>query len=156
MIQLIGNKNEFAVEYDVKQVKPYLTGNVCLWIGNSYIGYFHEEVMLNSVRASLCNLKRRLNELQEHEFENKSVKEIFEFIYSDRNDNGKFLLNLGESFDDFSVSVFKKNEFLTFIWRLTDKPFFEYPDYKKDIRSKTVPISIFLNVIDNFNTISLV
>lgn len=150
MSNLIGNKSNFAIEYNILRYKPYLMGNFAIWLGNTYIGYFEEEVMLSSIQHSLQQLHNRLSELDNNSFEGKDITEIHNLIYSGRIDNGKYLLSLGESFDDFSLFVFKRKDSVNFVWKLHKDTFFDYPDYDTNINHKAVKIADFVSVVNSF------
>lgn len=55
-MNIIGNKSKFAIEYKVNRVRPYIMGHIRLWLNNSYIGFFDEEVMLETSLGSLTEL----------------------------------------------------------------------------------------------------
>ena len=150
MIKKIGSKNEFAIEYSVSRREPYLMGHFCFWIAGMAVGYFQEETMLSSIQNALSALKNRINETQNPEFTEKSAQEVYSLVYSGEIDNGKYLLNLGESFDDFSFFMFKEDDSVNLVWKLHEQPFFDYPDYTMGVNCKKIPISLFFSIVESF------
>ncbi|MGD9368243.1 MAG: hypothetical protein PVH87_21260 [Desulfobacteraceae bacterium] len=153
MKKLIGKKSEFAIEYAIKTRVPYLMGNLRLWLGGMYVGYFNEDIMLSSAQHILMHLRGRINELNNEVFTTKKVEEIYNLVYSGKIDNGKYLLNLGDSFDDFSFFVFLRGNQINFVWKLHKEPFFDYPNYKNNINHKEIDISVFSEIVKSFQSI---
>ncbi len=147
----IGNKTDFAIEYKLNQVDPYIMGNVCMWINGKYVGYFDEEVMITAFQVALNNTVARLNELRNEQFETKHIKDIVTLICRDIDENGKYILSLGESFDDFVIYVFCKNNKVYFIWQLIENPFFDYLNYNKGLQCEAISNEIFIQVIALLN-----
>lgn len=147
---LIGDRNEFAIEYQVNKNNGDLFGNICLWIGNIKIGYYEEEVLLLVAKSALERLLENIGEINRSNLAGKNKEDLFKQIYSIEDANGIYLISPGESFDDFSFFAFSHEDTLYFCWKLHEDPFFDYDDYPKDIQLKTVPISVYKNVLQQW------
>lgn len=65
-------------------------------------------------------------------------------------DNGKYLLSLGETFDDFSMMVFVREDVMHFVWKLNPPLFFEYPGYAMNVCEAALGFSFFCKVVNEF------
>ena len=151
MSNLIGEKDKFAIEYDLTKSEPYIMGNMCVWVNNDYIGYFNEEIIISTAQYALNHLLQRLTQLENPLFNNQSQKEIYEILSSDEIDNGQYILTMGESFDDFIVYVIRKGNDMLFMWQLCDMPFYNYTNYDKNLKYKSISIDYFIKCIREFN-----
>jgi len=149
---IIGDKNNFAIEYIICKTKPHLMGKFCLWVNNIYIGDKDEEVMLLSVNHYL---KIRMSQL--YVLENDIIKEmppskVYEYIYNEKYNHTRYLLNLGESFDDFSTIIYLVNDCINFIWKIYEDSAYKYPDYPIGINSASVDLDEFSNIVNQFSS----
>lgn len=152
MKHLIGSKSEFAIEYSIRKHTPYLMGNIIIWLDNHFLGYYDEEVMLLPIQNSLTLFVNRLDALENENYDVLSVSDLYQVIYFSDIDNGKYLLSLGESFDDFSIFGYKKRDNILIVWKLHDDPFFEYPNYSEEIHCKEISIAEFAKTINDFQS----
>jgi hypothetical protein len=123
MVECIGNKNTFAIEFEVEIFEPYCLGKILIWISNNSIGTWHDTAMLGVVLNELHELKNNPDKYRFIEFEGLTKEDIFELVKGDSNFEG-FHLHLGDTFDDFSMTANFKDSGLEFIWQLDDDPFF--------------------------------
>ena len=151
MNTVIGQKSEFAIEYKLNKTEPHIMGNVCIWLEGKYLGYLFEEIILGVFQNAFKQLTNRLNQLENSEFDDKSFVEIYKLIASGKLDTGKHIFAPGESFDDFIIYVYKKDDELNFIWKLCDEPFYNYPEYNNEINHKSIQTERFLECIERFN-----
>ena len=147
---LIGDRNEFAIEYQVNKNNGHLFGHICIWIGNIKIGYYEDEVLLLVTKGALDRLLENIGEMDRRDLAGKKKEDLFKQIYSMEDANGIYLISPGESFDDFSFFAFSHEDTLYFCWKLNEVPFFDYDDYPQDIQLKAVPISVFKNVLQQW------
>ena len=143
-----GKKHTFAVEYLVSNKKGRLEGHYCLWVGGHRVGHFDESVLLLSTHYGLVKFKDRLDDLVESDFDRKDPKDIFTIMYFDDFDNGKFLLNLGEGFDDYNFFGIKSGTHVNFVWRLIGRRHHGNPVHDSSIHWFAIPISEFVSVVD--------
>jgi hypothetical protein len=149
---MVGQKNIFGIEYEIGQ--NFKLGYVRIWLNDIYIGAW-EEVFLSYLKGTFLNLISDKNKFtnfpQQLITPEDIVNQITEFpVYSiDKH----ILRGLGESFDDFYVVCFIREEKIHFVWKLVDKPFFSYPNYPKTAQMSVVDIRYFEKVVNEFMTI---
>ncbi len=153
-MKIIGNKAKFAIECKVNRVSPYIMGHIRLWLNNSYIGFFEEEVML---MTSLCSLEYLLSEEKVARLQKISIpgdmssEKLMKFL---EHDDGVIhdytMFNVDESTDDFSIHVFKDKQNMKFLWRLHRSPRGKYRNYPKVTRSASVAFVDLLSTISEF------
>ena len=148
---LIGDRKEFAIEYQINKHDSHLLGNLCLWIGNVRIGYYDEETLLLVTKSALEGIDEKLEKIKRKDLSEKNKEDLFEQMYSSETENGIYLVTPGESFDDFSIFTFSYEDTLYFCWKLNENPFFDYEDYPKDIQLKTVPIAVFKKILGHWS-----
>lgn len=138
MQKIFGDKELFAIEYKINASKPRFVGYMCFWIGNAQVGDLKEEVLLSTIQRSLTKLVDRIDDLSSDEMKKEAGenKDLFETVLT-IDDNGKFILNLAETFDKFEAFVFKNEDNLQFFWRFFGS---------KESYYKTVPVQSFLKV----------
>ncbi|MCS4307407.1 hypothetical protein M2404_001734 [Rheinheimera pacifica] len=78
------------------------------------------------------------------------VERIFELLLAE--ETGKHLISLGESFDDFCILVYAKDDLLNFVWRLEPDPYFDHPQYGYELKSGVVPLKYFLGVVEDYKS----
>jgi len=145
--KIIGDKEVMAIEYRITQKKPYIMGNLILWMGGVYIGTFEEEQMLLNIAYGLERLATNIssNERLNH----LGKDEIYHLL--NKNNQGH-LVNLGEGFDDFLVYSYVTDNELNFIWNLLDEPFFTYPSYPSGLGFAKIPKEFLIDVVEEFKT----
>ena len=154
MRNLIGDKNSFGLEYEIQSVYynesggPYIMGHARLWFEGKYIGAFEDVDMLGVL---LCQLKWRDN-LEECQFSNMVADEIYELMVSEDVPD-VCPLAPGPPFDDFVTFWYICNGKFHFIWKLVDEPFFQYPDYPKDVQTAEVSVEEYRRVVAEFGEI---
>src|SRR5689334_1605285 len=142
MKRIKGNKESFAIEWEVTIEIPYLMGHVCLWIDGIPVGAFEDESLLLCVKALIkeyvISLSQR--ERENFEFTQMSKEDVFVQIYDENLDNDyeKYWFHLGEPFDDFYLLAFTAGDEIHFVWKLRDEPFYNYPNYLKGVIHKKV------------------
>jgi hypothetical protein len=158
--RIIGDKEIFAIDYSVTNFKSPIIGNVQIWINNIPIGYFNDEVYLHYILTSLKNILEKdvkvnfdLAQKSDEKIFNillqKSVAEEDKVIIYD-----KFIVQFGESFDDFIIRVINIGGGYKFLWKLVDEPCLnEYLGYNKGINSGVIPKEILLSVYSKFKSI---
>jgi len=145
--KIIGKKEVMAIEYRLTQKKPYIMGNLILWMDGVYIGAFEEEQMLLNIAYGL---ERLATDISSNDRLNHLGKdEIYHLL--NKNNQGH-LVNLGEGFDDFLVYSYVTDNELNFIWNLLDEPFFTYPSYPSGLGFAKVPKEFLIDVVEEFKT----
>lgn len=122
-MKIIGNKDFFAVEYQIVNEEEML-GHAKVWFGNNFFGTSYDLIYLHSYL--LAGLSRIENSY-ELDIDERQPKEIlFEQLTSrlediDDNDIHQYLITFGTFTDDFTIFSFSKGEDIYVIWKLTNK-----------------------------------
>lgn len=149
MCALVGDKNDFGIEYAVQSNDKYVMGNIRLWFKGVYVGSYSDVNILTSILFVLEGVNPDL--IDGKSFEGMSPEQIYGVIKSDDNyDGDKYYFTPGEAFDDFSVVVYAVDDKLNFIWRLHDEPYFSHPDYPLGIQSAQISLDEYRQVIMDF------
>lgn len=149
MSELIGNKTEFAVEYHILKEEPFVIGNIRLWIGGKYVGYFDSPTMLGVAVQSLIGVVERYGKFTIPGSLNMTAHEISKKIDSgELSDIHK--LTITETFDDFLIDIYENNSSLVFNWKLTEDSCLEYPDYDHELNTFSVQKKIFKDITYKF------
>lgn len=139
---IIGNKNIFAIEYEIESTLPNIMGKACIWIDGNYIGAYDDSHILT---GTLYHLERiSPTSVNGEQFNGMNSENVYEVI---KNHKDGYFLNLGESFDDFSVIVYFSEGKFNFIWELLDAPFYNYPGYPEGLLSSRVSESYYTEVL---------
>lgn len=117
---IIGNKSTIGIETD--NLRNGCLSNVRLWIGNKAIGSFEESQSLKVLSSQLKHVIESRSNLIDDELASKGAEDLLLHFDS----NGRFLLALGECFDDFHICAAKNSENIVFVWQLHRDHFFEY------------------------------
>ncbi|WP_020560167.1 Imm42 family immunity protein [Thiofilum flexile] len=167
--ELIGQKDVFAIEFEITSTANYIMGKIQIWIGGLYIGSFEDInilsvtlYQLNNIKtltASQSLLKNRLTKIyyrvhlgkSSYDFSLNHTKPPIPTPYGSRS-NAKELhkVSLGESFDDFSIEYYYDSSSIHFIWSLHENPYFEYPGYPNEEMSFSVTGDFFHRTVDEF------
>ncbi len=154
-MNVIGDKSQFAIEYRINKVNPYIMGNICLWIDGLYIGYFFEEVMLQTSLGSLLELigVDRQENLKKIPIPNQMEDD--ELFYYFRDNDGDIkdhtMFSLDESTDDFLIDVYEVQGAMKFIWRLHRSPSGKYNNYPEGVLSASIDFVELKNIVDEFD-----
>jgi hypothetical protein len=152
---IISDKNRFAIEFEIcNSWGKMQDGKVILFINNSQIGSYDDNVYLNIPCEEILHIINS-QDIFYHEFRNRKPSVIMQTMngsFEDKYDSS--LLHLGESFDDFLFRAYKIDEDkIWFLWKLVKKPSFEYPKYDYHSKSFELDISEVQSVIQQFKEI---
>ncbi len=144
---IIGNKNEFAIEFE--EVGEKNLAKCRIWLGNIELGYYEDRIYLSYIESALTNiLKKDLNVIQ---FNNLTHFEIYNLIYEKLDsDLEKCKISFGESFDDFLICVYQTEDELTFLWKYVEDPYFKYANYDNDLHIVKVKLEYFKMIYREF------
>lgn len=150
--KIIGDKNEFAVEFLVTSEQPHVMGKICLWLGSKYIGYFDSPTVLGTALVSLVGVIKNFGNLTIPNSSNLTAKQISDRVNSDEPDglSSIYLLTVTENTDDFLFNVYEEGEFLVFIWMLYENPSYNYPEYSHELNKFSVNKKVFEDVVFKF------
>ena len=98
----------------------------------------------------LVDVSENYEQLNFPHFQGLSYNAIYEAVKESPDECDGYHLILGDTFDDFSMTVFATNNQYVFIWKLNDDPFFNYQDYPKEVLHGTVQKESFEKVVKQF------
>jgi len=139
---IVGDRKKFAIEW----IKAASLSPIRIWVNDRYIGTLEDEQFLGAVAEQLKNLLNRLDILSLECFPDDDS--MFDFLLSEG--SGKHILSLGDSFDDFCILVYVKEDEIYFVWRLEPEAYFNYPGYGVDVNFGCVYISDFRRVLNDY------
>lgn len=149
MTNLIGNKTQFGIEYEVTSTEDGRLGRIRLWLDGKYLGSIDDIGILSVTVNQLGRLLEKPDSGEE--FLEKSSDEILELSKAGSIENGgRLLISLGESFDDFYVLAFRNRENIRFFWKLNESSFFSYHNYPPHVMCADVPVEQIRRVVSDF------
>jgi hypothetical protein len=98
MVNLIGDKNNFGVEYQIHPSRSHVMGNMRLWLGGKFVGAFEDVDMLG---IALYQLEGGV-ELKECHLPNMVADQIYALMISEDIPNVRHFMP-GPAFDDFII-----------------------------------------------------
>jgi hypothetical protein len=154
---IIGDKKVFAIEYSISDAHfclPYAYGECRIWLGGNCMGGIEGEVYLTRVGKILQSVYLMIDKLTlPEDMYYLPDSEIFRVMEEDRLDEqGTYWFMYTEGFDLMSKYVYYQNDMLYFLWQWQAKVWddFKIGDFSGQIFSSKVPISIYMNVTNNF------
>lgn len=163
-MKIIGDKNTFAVEYEVEMLEPVRMAYSRIWIQGQYFGDIEDTGHLFGIYNCLDRIIMKRETLAEPEFDDKTADEIMKltFPYFLQNENldipGDGNLHrlrlyghsfqFGENYDRFLVCIFAIDDIIHFVWQvyLSDNEYF--PGYSRDVQHGIVNINDVKNVYE--------
>ena len=145
MSELVGNKDKFGVEYSVVSSNRYVMGYMRLWIEGKSVGAFQDVNILSTVLRQL--------EIGDFEsingccFDKYCPGDLYDLFLS--NDFYRYVLILGNAFDDFYMYWYACGNKLNFLWKIVDNPYFEYSD-SREVQFASVGCDEFMGVVSEF------
>ena len=144
-MNIIGNKNKFAIEYSIVFTKKKTAyGDCIIWLEGKCLGGLEGECYLNMI----CQWLERQVEFKDNLFFTEdlyklSSQELFNFMEEkaeyEIKENYRFLDT--EGFDLFRSYIYRKDDKFNFIWQL-DR------DYWEEFKAQDVSIKLFTATVD--------
>ena len=133
-MKIIGNKNEFAIEYQITDTER-MRGYGKLWVQNSFYGTSKDLIFLKGYLINLLDdiLKAKPYEI---DFETINKEEIFEQLQKELNYTSKYLISSSTFTDDFLGFKFKSKNEIILVWKLLTENnliFDDLKDYTKSV-----------------------
>ncbi len=132
---IIGDKNTFAVEYEVQMLEPVKMAYSRIWIQGQYFGDIEDTGHLFGIYNCLDNIIIKRELLVEPEFDNKSPYEILRLtfphvlqkenldtLWDDSKSFDKHAFQFGENYDNYLVSIFAVDKITHFVWQFWSGP----------------------------------
>ncbi|MEO8147742.1 MAG: hypothetical protein ABI723_08910 [Bacteroidia bacterium] len=161
-MRLIGDKNKFAIEFEIKEPYGFFNSVIFIWINNQYIGdnrKFDGSLItwpISYTWRPLFLISKHLEDFYEPEFLSLDYKNIADVLMEEKEFSREFYIDkykffTSGGFDIFSCRYFKISDELKFIWRLYgDYKLSEDPDYGHEYKYGTVDFGCFLKVFNDF------
>jgi hypothetical protein len=131
---IIGDKNEFAIEYSFAGDYPKDMGFGRIWIKNRFIGTYLDLIFLGGYLLGTLNEFKRAKDLSDN-LKHLTKEELFNLFYGDENGEFEKYLIGGSTFtDDFSIWAYKLGYQTFILWKVmrTDS-FGDLRDYSRDV-----------------------
>lgn len=146
---IIGSKSSFGIEINIeKSAENIYNLNVLsplrIWIKDHSIGTLDDNTYLP---VFLGQLEYKLNDLYGFFDSFSDKEELFEKIINHPDSYKKYRLGLGDSFDDYFISLFYVNYDLYILWKINEKPFFLYQESELN--------NVFLFQVDKSDMLSV-
>jgi hypothetical protein len=148
---LIGNKREFAVEFNYRGEPSNGIGHGKIWIGGKFIGTYFDLIYLGSY---LLDTLRELIEARElvHEFSSLNKYDLFKAFENGAIESPKKYRVRGSTFtDDFDIRAFQIDNKVSLLWRVHNTDFYQdLKEYGKELHLESVHIDVLLKVTNDF------
>jgi hypothetical protein len=140
---VIGTKEYFGIEYMPVQFQDTQNLRVRLWLNGLPLGTLEEEAYLPTFKS---NLSKFVNCPSNTDWSLASMEELKKLL-NDGDIDGKNLVTLGETFDDFCIVRFCLEDRIVIVWDLVDSPFFSYPElpvgpFKAEVSCKQISSTV--------------
>lgn len=133
-MNLIGNKNEFAVEYQITDV-PNMMGYGKLWIRDEFYGTNQDLIYLVGYLQILLENILKTKSLP-FPISQLSNEEIYQRIKLLSNETSDYIITSSTFTDDFIGYKFRDDQNIVLVWKLRDDIkmiFDDLKDYKKSV-----------------------
>ena len=150
-MKLIGNKNEFAVEYQVTDV-PNKMGYAKLWIQNKFYGTNQDLIYLSGY---LVKLIKNIVEAKPLNFplDDSNEDNIYRQFAELSEETSEYLITSSSFTDDFIGYKFKDGENVVLVWRIrndVEMIFDDLKDYTKSTTLVKVNLQTVAEVMNKF------
>jgi hypothetical protein len=150
---MIGDKNNFAVEYSFEGEYSEGMGYGRIWIGKEFFGTNKDLIYLGGY------LLKTLHEIKDAKELNEDLKhlpkdKLFDLFYSgDYYDSDKYLVRGSTFTDDFSIWCYRIGNVTYILWKIIRTDFFDdLNDYKKDIFLKDVSTDTLNDIVSRLES----
>ena len=165
MKHIIGDKDIFAIEFEIFNFKPPAKGKSLIWIGNNSIGDYQMEDTFHYLLRSLYRIIFRNKDLWLEELKFLDCKNIYYKIvpfYNNPDDFYKlsyeeqglflkydnFLFEWGDSFSDWNIRVIVNENVCKFLWAYTPLADDNEFEVRNNIKCFNVDLTIIKDVYD--------
>jgi len=167
MINIIGNKNLFAIEFEITEFEKFFFAHSRIWINNCYIGNYGDDCPIYGVYHYLNYLNSHICDFQTNQFAGMqsdmiyktmvpySSKEDYFSLSNTQKDNlsnyDKYIAGFNEAYDDFVIRCFIEEKQVCFLWKLqalSNKK--QYPNYDDVVKLQKIQLNDFDTVVKKF------
>ena len=147
----IGENALFAIEYELDETSEAPHGGLRVWAAGSSFGTLEDRVPLLGACESLSLLlsSDRYCAIPLLLSDSISPRRKLDVISADEINHDRFMFNVDESTDDFTIFAFLDCETLHLLWERLPTTFFKYRDAREPKYAR-IPIDVVKQVLDEF------
>lgn len=168
-MNIIGNKNSFAIEYHFTDDSAFHNAKTRIWIGDIYLGHYENDSPIYGIYNYFNYLVNNLDKFVTNEFKDKRKEEIYRTMipYESKEeyfelpneikialDNyDRFIVSLNEAYYEFAMRCYIEDDNVCFVWKLLAKGqslIEDYPNYREGINFFKVPFNELKSVVNEF------
>lgn len=170
MLKIIGNKKEFAVEFEFTDKGDFHNAKSRIWIGNQYVGDYENESPIYNVFHYLNFLVSNPNQFLTREFVGMNKEDVYKIMipYETKDDYFKltdeiknrlseydrFIGVFNEAYYEFIIRIYIEDNQICFLWKINPNEYSisenNYQGYNRSIHFHKVPLTIVKAVIEEF------
>lgn len=143
---VIGTKEHFGIEYIPVQFQNTKNLRVRLWLNRLPLGTLEEDTYLPTFKSSLSKFANCAFGADCSLASDEELKKLLK----NGDIEGKNLVILGETFDDFCIARFCLEDRIVIIWDLVDSPFFSYPKLPAGPYKAEVSFNLAKSIVSEF------
>ena len=117
-LKLIGNKSEFAVEYQISDI-PNMMGYGKLWIKDKFYGTNQDLIYLNGYLINLIENIADAKSLR-LSIDKTNNNKIYEHVQKLSNETSEYLITSSTFTDDFVGYKYREDEEVVLVWKIRD------------------------------------
>jgi len=135
-LNLIGNKSEFAVEYQISDI-PNMMGYGKLWIQDKFYGTNQDLIYLNGYLVNLIENIADAKPLR-LSIDETNYNKIYEHLRKLSNETSEYLITSSTFTDDFVGYKYREDQEVVLVWKIRDDVEMIFDDLKDYSRSTTL------------------
>jgi hypothetical protein len=165
-MNLIGNKNTFALEYEFLKNSPMDDFFSRFWIKGQILGDIKNPSPFDSIYIELKQIINDKLELSTQEFSGLQPKEIYmkffpcktyeeemelpEDAQEKLQEYDKYRFDFNQSYDIYVIRIYIEKEDVCFVWKLVEHAIERFPEYGSEVKFATAPWNEIKNVFLEF------
>lgn len=150
---IIGDKNDFGVEYSFADDYPKDMGYGRIWVKNKFIGTYKDLIFLGGYLLGTLDEFKRATDL-DNDLRHLTKEQLFNLFFTDADGHFcKYLVGGATFTDDFSIWTYKLGNLTYFLWKVIRTDFFEdLNDYSQDVFLESILTDKLNEVINKLDT----
>lgn len=148
---IIGDKEDFAVEYTYAHNHPSDMGYGKIWIKNKFIGSSQDLIFLPGYLLGTLNELRTAKELK-HDWRNSTKEQLLNLL-SVATHKDSYQVRGATFTDDFSIWTYRLKDRTYFLWQIIQTDSFDdLKDYQRDVFLESVKTDTLKSVTHQLET----
>jgi len=143
-LKLIGNKSEFAVEYQISDI-PNMMGYGKLWIKDEFYGTNQDLIYMNGYLINLIENIADAKSLRLSKDKTNNNK-IYEHLQKLSIETSEYLITSSTFTDDFVGYKYREDEEVVLVWKIRDDVEMIFDDLK-DYTKSTILVKVNSQII---------